>query len=122
MRAHELAGKVAISGQDATLEACKAIVAGEMTVTVYKDLRQLSPMAIDMAIKLGRGEKLEDLKMYSLKDMTLDSNAEGQVPCKFLKVVRIDKDNLYEEIVKSGFQNYDEVYKNVPADRRPPRP
>jgi D-xylose transport system substrate-binding protein len=36
-------------------------------------------------------------------------------------VVGVTKDNLYEVIVKSGYQSYDEVYKGVPETERPPK-
>ena len=43
MKAQGLAGKVPISGQDATADGCNSIVKGEQTVSVYKDIRHLSP-------------------------------------------------------------------------------
>ena len=122
MKAQGLAGKVPISGQDATAAGCKSIVEDELTMTVYKDVRLLSPMAIDMAIRLAKGEKIEGLKDFSLKELTLDDKLNGSVPCNFLKVVGVDKNNVYDEIVKSKFQSYDDIYKDIPADKRPPRP
>lgn len=121
MKAQGLAGNVPISGQDATAAGCKSIVENELTMTVYKDVRLLSPMAIDMAIKLAKKEVVEGLKDFSLEELTLDKSLSGTVPCKFLKVVGVNKDNVYEEIVKSGFQKYDDIYKDIPEDQRPPR-
>jgi len=121
LKAQGLAGKVPISGQDATLAGCQSIVAGELTLTVFKDLRQLVPMAVNTAMTLAKGEKLSGLTMYTLKDLTGD-DISGNVPCKFLKVVGVNKNNLYDVIVKSGFQPYDEVYRDVPANKRPPKP
>ena len=40
----------------------------------------------------------------------------------FLPVVQVTKDNVYDLIVKSGFQTYDDVYRDIPADQRPPKP
>jgi D-xylose transport system substrate-binding protein len=122
MKAQGLSGKVPISGQDATAAGCKSIVENELSMTVYKDVRLLSPMAIDMAIKLAKKEKIDGLKPFKLSELTLDDKLKGTVPCKFLKVVGVDKTNLYDEIIKSGFQKYDDVYKDVPAKKRPPRP
>jgi len=122
MKAQGLAGKVPISGQDATAAGCNSIVRGEQTVTVYKDIRLLTPMAIDMAIKLAKGQPIDGLKMYKLSDLTLDKNQKGQVPCKFLPVVQVDKSNVYDQIVKSGFQSYDDVYRDVPDSLKPPKP
>ena len=122
MKAQGLAGKVPISGQDATAAGCKSIVEGELTVTVYKDVRLLSPMAIDMAVKLANKEKLEGLQDYSLAELTGDEKATGKVPCSFLKVYAVNQSNVYDLIIKSNFQSYDAVYKDIPEDKRPPRP
>ncbi|HDK27447.1 MAG TPA: D-xylose transporter subunit XylF, partial [Candidatus Atribacteria bacterium] len=116
-----LAGKVPISGQDATLAGCKSIVEGEQTMTVFKDIRLLTPMAIDMAVKFAKGETPEGLKDFTLAELTLDEKLKGTVPCKFLKVVGVDKESMYDVVIKSGFQEYDEVYKDVPEKDRPPK-
>jgi D-xylose transport system substrate-binding protein len=40
----------------------------------------------------------------------------------FLPVVQVTKANVYDLIVKSGFQPYEAVYKDIPADQLPPKP
>ena len=122
MKAQGLAGKVPISGQDATLAGCKSIVEGELTMTVFKDIRKLSPMAMDMAVALAKGEDIPGLTDFSLAELTLDDSLTGSVPCMFLPVVQVDADNLYDEVILTGFQPYDEVYRDIPEDQRPPRP
>lgn len=121
MKAQGLAGKVPISGQDATAAGCNSIVKGELSMTVFKDVRQLSPLAIDMAIKLAKGQAVDGLKPYNLSDLTLDKNLQGQVQCEFLPVVQVDKTNVYDVIVKSGFQSYDDVYRDIPDSQKPPK-
>lgn len=122
LKAQGLAGKVPISGQDATAAGCKSIVEGELTMTVLKDVRQLSPMAVDLAIRLAGGEKVQGLHPIPLADLALDQRLSGTVPCRFLAVQTVERGNLYDLVVKTGFQAYDDVYKDVPADQRPPRP
>ena len=122
LKAQKLAGKVPISGQDASLAGCRAIVDGDLTMTVYKDYNQLVPLAIDIAIKLANGEKVEGLKNYSLAELSLDKNLKGEIPCKFIKVVPVDKNNIYDVIVKSGIKPWGEVYAGVPVAERPPKP
>ncbi len=122
MKAQGLAGKVPISGQDATLAGCKSIVEGELTMTVFKDVRKLSPMAMDMAIALAKGEAVPGLTDFTLAELTLNDALKGSVPCLFLEVVQVDADNLYDEVILTGFQPYDEVYRDIPEDQRPPRP
>lgn len=121
MKAQGLASKVPISGQDATAAGCKSIVENELTMTVFKNVNLLAPMAIDMAIKFAKKEKVDGLKNFTLAELTLENNLKGNVPCKFLEVVGVDKRNVYDEIVKSGFQKYDDVYRDTPTEKRPPR-
>lgn len=121
MSAQGLAGVVPISGQDATADGCNSIVKGEQTVTVFKDIRELSPLAIDLVDKLIKGED-PGLEMYTLAELTLNDELTGEVPCKFLPVVQVTKDNVYDVVVVSGFQAYDEVYRDIPEDDRPPEP
>jgi len=91
-------------------------------MTVFKDVRKLSPMAMDMAIALAKGEEVPGLTDFALSELTLDDTLKGSVPCLFLPVVQVDKDNLYDEVILTGFQPYDEVYRDIPEDQRPPRP
>jgi D-xylose transport system substrate-binding protein len=110
MRAKGLAGKVAICGQDATEWGCNSIVSGELTVTIFKDDRLLTPVACEMAIKLAKKEVIPGLKNYKLVDLTLDKTLSGVVPCYFLAIVQVTKDNLKKIVVDSGYQSYDGVY------------
>ncbi len=56
LKAQGLAGKVPISGQDATADGCNSIVKGELTVSILKDIRNLAPIAVDMVGNLLNGE------------------------------------------------------------------
>jgi D-xylose transport system substrate-binding protein len=122
MKAQGLAGTVPISGQDATAAGSKSIVEGELTMTVLKDVRKLGPLAMDLAIALAKGEQIAELTDYTLAELTLDDSLKGSVPCRFLEVVQVNADNIYEEVILSGFQSYDDVYQDIPAADRPPRP
>ncbi len=119
MGAQGLAGKVPISGQDATADGGNSIVKGEQTVSVFKDIRLLSPMTVDLMDKLLKGETVADLKGFDLALLTGDKTKTGQILAFFLPVVQVTKDNIYDVVVKSCFQKYDEVYRDIPADQRP---
>jgi len=121
LAAQGLAGKVPVSGQDATAAACAAIAEGKFTVSVFKDINLLSPKAVDVAMKLAQG-KSTGLKTRPLAELTGDKAASGDIPCSFLPVVRVTKANLYDVVIKTKFQPYDEVYKNVAEGKRPPKP
>jgi len=122
MAAQKLAGTVPISGQDATATGCNSIVKGELTVSIFKDIRLLSPLAVDLADNLIQGKAVADMKSYTMAELTNDKTKTGNVQAVFLPVVQVTKDNVYDVVVKSGFQSYDDVYKDIPADKAPPRP
>jgi D-xylose transport system substrate-binding protein len=122
MKAQGLAGKVPISGQDATADGCNSIVLGQQTVSVYKDTRLLAPQAVNMIDALIKGQAPTGLQSFTLAALTNDKTKTGNVMAAFLPVVQITKANVYDQIVKSGFQSYDNVYRDVPADQLPPKP
>ncbi|HET6438032.1 MAG TPA: substrate-binding domain-containing protein [Anaeromyxobacter sp.] len=114
MKVAGMAGKVPISGQDATAAGCNSIARGELTVTILKDTRKLTPLACDLAAALAKGQKIAGLKPYKLADLTGDKKFTGTVPCKFLQVYQVTKDNVKKLVVDSGFQSYEDVYKDIP--------
>ena len=122
MKAQGLAGVVPISGQDATADGVNSIVKGELTVSILKDIRDLSPLAVDMMDKLIKGEAIEGLGTYTMAELTNDPALAGEVSAYFLPVQQVNKDNAYDLVVVSGFQSFDDVYRDIPEDQRPSRP
>jgi D-xylose transport system substrate-binding protein len=122
LKAQGLAGTVPISGQDATADGCNSIVKGELTVTILKDIRNLGPISVDMVDSLLKGEAVEGLEEYTLAELTNDESMQGSVQALFLPVEQVTQDNVYDLCVANGFQSYDDVYRDVPEDQRPPRP
>ena len=113
---------VPISGQDATADGSNCIVKGDLTVSILKDIRNLSPLAVDMVDNLLKGQPVEGLKQYTMAELTNDPAKTGDVQALFLPVQQVNKDNVYDLVVKSGFQTYDDVYRDIPADKLPPKP
>jgi D-xylose transport system substrate-binding protein len=113
LKAQKLA--VPISGQDATADGCNSIMKGELTVTIFKDIRKLSPLAADAMDALLQGKPVDGLKNYTMAELTNKKDAVGDVPCVFLPVVEVTKDNLDKEIVQSGFQTKEDVYRDITA-------
>jgi D-xylose transport system substrate-binding protein len=109
-----LAGKIPITGQDADLAACKYIVAGYQTMSVYKPLKNLAEAAIRLAYDVVKGNPIETNATYP--------NGKIDVPSINLDIIAVDKDNIMDTIIADGFHSYDDVYADVPEDQRPPRP
>ncbi|MBN1266959.1 MAG: substrate-binding domain-containing protein [Anaerolineales bacterium] len=121
MSAQGLAGSVPISGQDATGPGCNSIVLGELTVSILKDIRDLAPLAVNLVDSLLKGEDA-GLEMYTLAELTNDDSKTGEVPCYFLPVFQVNADNVYDLVVVTEFQSYDDVYRDVAEEERPARP
>ncbi|ANE75548.1 D-xylose ABC transporter substrate-binding protein [Dickeya solani] len=102
LSAQGLAGKVAISGQDADLAAIKRIVAGTQTMTVYKPISKLAQDAANIAVSLGQGEKPES-------NATLN-NGKKDVPAFLLTPIPVDKTNIDSTVVADGFHKKADIY------------
>jgi len=109
-----LEGKVLITGQDAQLDACQRIVEGRQTMTVYKSIKPLAYSAVDSALKLARGEKIDAASF----DKPIN-NGKFDVPSILQEPVSVDKSNMAQTVVKDGYHSLEEVYKNVPKDQWP---
>jgi D-xylose transport system substrate-binding protein len=71
---------------------------------------------------LVNGQTPTGLTQYTLAELTNDKSKTGNVMANFIPVVEVTKANVFDVVVKSGFQTYDAVYRNVPTDQLPPRP
>jgi D-xylose transport system substrate-binding protein len=107
-----LAGNpVLVSGQDAELPACQRIVEGKQAMTVYKPIKPLAFSAVEAAIKLANGEKLEATDKIN--------NGKIDVPSILQEPIAVDKANMVDTVVKDGYHKIEEVYKNIPKDQWP---
>ncbi|MDI3482016.1 MAG: D-xylose transport system substrate-binding protein [Tepidanaerobacteraceae bacterium] len=111
LAAQKLAGKVAISGQDADLAACQRVVEGTQTVTVYKPIKLIATKAAELAVAAAKNEKVET--------NGATNNGKIDVPSVLLTPIPVSKDNMAETVIKDGFHKLEEVYKNVPKDQWP---
>lgn len=100
LAAQGLAGKVAISGQDADLAAIKRVIEGTQTVTVYKPLQLIASEAAKLSVKLVKGEPVE----YTAK---LD-NGMKQVDSVLLTPIPLTKENVMK-VVEDGFYTKEQV-------------
>ena len=114
LNAAGLTGKVLVTGQDAALDAIQRIVQDQQTMTIYKPIAPLAKSAVDAALKLARGEAL------TAPDRV--NNGRIDVPSILHEPMAVDKANVMETVVKDGYHKYEDVYANVPADKRPPKP
>jgi D-xylose transport system substrate-binding protein len=89
------AGKVPVTGQDASLEGVQNIIRGTQGMSVFKDFRLQAPAAARIAAAIVAGKKLPGVNKKV-------NNGAGSVPSVILPVVSIDKSNL-SLLVRNGF-------------------
>ncbi|MCW9699895.1 MULTISPECIES: D-xylose ABC transporter substrate-binding protein [unclassified Avibacterium] len=103
LSAQGLAGKVAISGQDADLAAIKRIVQGTQTMTVYKPITKLADKAAEIAVQLAKNETPESNAVLN--------NGLKDVPAYLLNPIAVTKENIEETIIKDGFHSKAQIEK-----------
>ncbi|MEF2070401.1 D-xylose ABC transporter substrate-binding protein [Consotaella aegiceratis] len=101
LAAQGLAGKVAVSGQDADLAGVQRVVQGTQSMTVYKPLKQIASEAAKLAVQLVKGEKPE----FNAK---LD-NGMKEVDSLLLTPTTITKDNV-QVLIDDDFYTKEQVF------------
>ena len=94
LAAQGLAGKTAVSGQDADLAAAQRIEQGTQTMTVYKPLKLIATTAAQMAVDLARGKT----PAYTSKM----NNGKEDVSTVLLTPISLNKSNI-GRLVTDGY-------------------
>jgi D-xylose transport system substrate-binding protein len=97
-----LAGKVLVTGQDAQKDAIQRIVKGTQTMTVWKSIEPLAFGAVDAAIKLARKQPVVTTEKIN--------NGKIDVPAILLEPVAVDKANVDDTVIKSGYHKRADIY------------
>jgi D-xylose transport system substrate-binding protein len=103
------AGKVPVTGQDATVEGLQNVLAGTQCMTVYKSATQEAGALADAAIALVNGEEAETT------GVTEDSEGGREVPSILLEPQSITKDNV-GDVIEDGGQKAEDVCTGDFAD------
>ena len=108
---HRLAGKVLVIGHDAELSACQRVVEGTQVATIYKPIPRLATLGAEMAVRLARHEGLPATSSMS--------DGDHDVPALLLDVLAVTRANMMDTVIKDGFHRFEDVYRDIPAERRP---
>jgi putative multiple sugar transport system substrate-binding protein len=84
-----------VTGQDAEKASVQYIIDGKQSMTVLKDVRTLVSDAIAAAVAFLDGGTPEETQTYN--------NGVFDVPAKPSVVITVDKDNVQEAIIDSGY-------------------
>ncbi|WP_189935908.1 ABC transporter substrate-binding protein [Streptomyces sulfonofaciens] len=93
-----------VTGQDAEINGVQRIVAGTQYMSVYKSYPQEASIAAQMAVALGKGQKLD-----SIAETKVDSPTEKDVPSTIVPVVSLTQDNIKQTVIKDGIYTVNEI-------------
>ena len=103
----KLTGKVFVAGADADLASIRDIVNGKQNLEVFISINDMAKRAAEVAVSLA---KKEPFKFDSEVD-----NGSGKIKTVNTPVFAIDKKNVEERIVKTGFHSREAVYGKAGA-------
>ena len=107
LKAQGLAGKVPVTGQDATVAGLQQILLGNQSMTIYKPIARLSAAAVQVTSTLLAGKK------FTAK-VTVN-NGVSNVPSILLPVVTVTKANIKSTVLKDGYVSKADLCKGIPA-------
>ncbi|AFG36381.1 substrate-binding domain-containing protein [Spirochaeta africana] len=109
-----LAGRLQVSGMDGDLAAVQRVAEGTQLMTIYKPVEELAAQALDTAVQLAHGRELATGELIF--------NGSVEVPFIKLNPVTVTRDTIMETVIADGFHRWEDVYRNVSPDQRPPSP
>ncbi len=92
-----------ITGQDAQLDAIHSILNDEMSLTIYKSVREIANASVKLAINLAKREKITNAT-------STINNGRKDVPSILLKPVAVHKNNIRETVIADEYLSEQEVY------------
>ena len=105
-----LAGKVLVTGQDATVAGIQQILLGNQAMTVYKAIAKEADATASLVAALSKGTDTASIATGSTK------LASGKsVPSVLETPVAVDSSNIASTVIADGFVTKQEVCQGIPA-------
>jgi len=99
-----MAEDVLLSGQDAQTDACRRIVQGTQTMTVYKLIESLASSTAQVAFLMAQGQAIPNT-------LTTINNGSKMVPSILLpSIVPVGEENIRMTVIADGFLDENEVF------------
>lgn len=100
---YDLPQKILVAGQDADLNACKRILLGQQSMTVYKPIEKLAIPAAEMALRLTKNQPAPDF-------CSSIHNGYKWVPCMLLTPIAVNAETIKMTVVADGYQEEKNIY------------
>jgi D-xylose transport system substrate-binding protein len=102
LKKNHAAGKVPVTGQDATPQGLQNVLDGTQCMTVYKPIKQEADGLVQVVTALAKGQKPQT------NGNSNDPQGHRNVPSILLKPIGIYKDNV-KQVVDDGFVKASEI-------------
>ncbi|HET9979714.1 MAG TPA: sugar ABC transporter substrate-binding protein [Ktedonobacterales bacterium] len=110
LKAQGLAGKVLVTGQDATVVGFQNILQGYQAMTVYKAIGKEADATAALVAALSKGTDTSSLATTTIK------LADGKtVPAELETPVAVDISNISSTVLADGFVTKADICQGVPA-------
>ena len=109
-----LAGKVFVSGQDATTEACRLILENKLTLSSFTRFDVMGQTAGELCVKLARGESLDISETY-------DAGNGVKIPFVAVEDFNVTRDNLvsYIKQYSPAYVDAQAIFQGIPKELWP---
>ncbi len=104
LQENNLAGKVALAGQDADLPNIQQIIKGNQTMTVYKPIRTMAYTVAELAMHIAQ-------ELPLAQPTATISNGNRLVPSYLVNAMAINESNIQMTVVAEGYQEASEILK-----------
>ncbi|GAC1623199.1 MAG: substrate-binding domain-containing protein [Ktedonobacteraceae bacterium] len=111
LKAKKLNGKVLVTGQDATVAGIHNILAGDQSMTVYKDISKEAKSTIDLIKAISAGTDTASLT----NGATVKTSDGTAIPSILETPVAVDKANIASTVIADGFVTKSDVCPGIPA-------
>jgi len=85
-----------ISGQDAEPEACRRVISGEQSMTVYKPIEAIATKAAEIVMTMVQEQRIP-------KTYLSVNNGKKQVPAILLPAMEVNKQTIDLTVVADGY-------------------
>ncbi|HEX7733229.1 MAG TPA: substrate-binding domain-containing protein [Ktedonobacteraceae bacterium] len=111
LKAHHLAGKVLVTGQDASITGIQNIMTGVQAMTVYKAIAKEAQSTADVVKALYNGQAVTTVATTTTTEPVSGKN----IPTIALTPVAVDKTNIKDTVLADNFWTKDQICANLPA-------
>jgi D-xylose transport system substrate-binding protein len=105
-----LAGKVAVTGQDATVAGIHRILQGTQSMTVYKPITKEAEATANLVAAISNGTSTS-----SLVNGSTQTQGKAAIPSVLETPISVDKSNIASTVIADKFVTKDQICAGLPA-------